>query len=102
MIENLPLSIVEAFAHGVPVICTPVGSVPEIVEDGRTGLIVPAGDSKALARALKRLIQDKGLRNSLASAGLEAFAARFELGGYVRRLAALWKAAAGGPSDKML
>jgi glycosyltransferase involved in cell wall biosynthesis len=101
MIENLPLSIVEAFAHGVPVICTPVGSVPEIVEDGRTGLIVPAGDSKALARALERLIQDQGLRNSLASGGLEAFAARFELGGYVRRLAALWKAAAAGPSDKL-
>ena len=100
MIENLPLSIVEAFAHGVPVICTPVGSIPEIVENGRTGLIVPAGDSKALARALERLIQDKSLRDSLASAGLEAFAARFELGGYVRRLAALWKTAAGGPETR--
>ena len=97
MIENLPMSIIEAFAHGVPVICTPVGSIPVIVEDGRTGLIVPAGDSKALARALKRLIQDERLRDSLASAGLEEFAARFELGGYVRRLIALWKTAASRP-----
>jgi len=93
-IENLPLSIVEAFAHGVPVICTPVGSIPEIVEHGRTGLIVPVGDSEALAEALSRLIKDERLRSALAEAGRQEFAARFEISGYVDRLITLWRTVA--------
>ena len=90
-VENLPLSIIEAFAYGVPVICTPVGSIPELVEDGRTGLIVPAGDSAALARALDRLMASQLLCRALAENGRREFLERFELRGYVDRLAALWK-----------
>lgn len=93
-IENLPLSIIEAFAHGVPVVSTPVGSVPEIVEDGDTGLIVPVGDARALADALSRLVADEALRLRLAEAGRTAFDAKFEMGGYLERMIALWKSAA--------
>ncbi len=93
-VENLPLSIVEAFAYGVPVVCTPVGSVPEIVEDGRTGLLVPAGDAPALEAALRRLVGDPQLRESLAGNGRAEHAARFQLSTYVDRLVGLWKTAA--------
>lgn len=93
-VENQPLSIIEAFAYGVPVVCTPVGSVPEIVTEGRTGLFVPVGDSAALSRALCRLIEDPRLRMRLALNAASEHATRFQLSSYVDRLVGEWRAAA--------
>jgi glycosyltransferase involved in cell wall biosynthesis len=62
-----------AFAFSRPVIATRVGDVPEVVIDGRTGLIAPPRDGKALADAMERLLVDRGLRDSLA-AGAARFA----------------------------
>ncbi|MGE5590083.1 MAG: glycosyltransferase family 4 protein [Bacillota bacterium] len=53
--EGLPLTLLEAMAAGVPVAATAVGGVPEAVEDGRTGLLVPPRDPEALAEAMLRL-----------------------------------------------
>ena len=92
--ENLPMSIIEAFAHGIPVISTPVGSVPEMIEDGRTGLIVPVGDSTALADALHRLIKDTELRQALGRNARDAHETHYLLSSYTDRLVALWLAAA--------
>ena len=92
--ENLPMSIIEAFAHGIPVISTPVGAVPEMIEDGRTGLIVPVDDSRALADALHRLIKDPELRQALGRNARDAHETRYLLSSYTDRLVALWLAAA--------
>ncbi len=92
--ENLPMSIIEAFAHGIAVISTPVGSVPDMIEDGSTGLIVPVGDSVALADALQRLIADPELRQTLGANARDAHAAHYRLSSYTDRLVALWQAAA--------
>jgi glycosyltransferase involved in cell wall biosynthesis len=54
----------EAMSMGIPVVATDVGGNKELVEDGVTGLLVPAGDAKALARAMKRLLADPGLAKS--------------------------------------
>jgi glycosyltransferase involved in cell wall biosynthesis len=62
-----------AFAYSRPVIATRVGDVPEVVIDGRTGLLVPPRDGKALADAMERLLVDHALRESLAS-GARRFA----------------------------
>jgi nucleoside-diphosphate-sugar epimerase/glycosyltransferase involved in cell wall biosynthesis len=97
-IENLPLSIIEAFSYGVPVISTPVGSISELVDHGRTGLLVPAGDVDALVAALRRLVEDPGLCAKLAAEGRAEYAARFELAGYVDRLVKIWIDAARLPS----
>lgn len=67
--EGFPVSILEAMAAGLPVVTTDVGGVAEAVEDGETGLLVPAADSEALARALERLVSDADLRRRLGAAG---------------------------------
>ena len=53
--EGLPLSMVLAMGAGVPVVATAVAGVPEVVEAGRTGLLVPPGDATTLGAALTRL-----------------------------------------------
>jgi glycosyltransferase involved in cell wall biosynthesis len=71
--ENMPLSVLEALAHGVAVVATPVGTTPEILENGVSALLVPAGDAAALADALARLIDDTDLRARIAASGHAVF-----------------------------
>ncbi len=66
--ENFPHTVVEALAVGTPVIATSVGGVPELVRDGVNGLLVPPGDVEAVARAIRRLLDDTGARERLAAA----------------------------------
>jgi glycosyltransferase involved in cell wall biosynthesis len=77
--EGAPLSILEAMAAGLPVVASAVGGVPEIVDDGTTGLLVPPGDVSALAKALERLLADAALRARLGRAGWERARERFDL-----------------------
>ncbi len=60
--EGLGSSILEAMAAGLPVVATRVGGIPEIVEDGRTGVLVPLSDPAAFAESLERMASDPGLR----------------------------------------
>jgi glycosyltransferase involved in cell wall biosynthesis len=65
--EGMPTSLLEAMKAGVPVVASRVGGVTEIVEDGRTGLLVTPGDAPALAHAVERLLGDPAARARLAS-----------------------------------
>mgnify|MGYP002336252519 CR=1 FL=1 len=65
--ENLPHSAVEALSVGVPVVATAVGGVPEVVHDGENGLLVPPGRPEALAAAIRRVLEEPGLRERLAA-----------------------------------
>ena len=69
-VDNMPNSVLEAFASGVPLVSTDVGGVPDIVSDGVNGLLVPAGDAQAMAVALARVLGDRELARRLADAGL--------------------------------
>jgi glycosyltransferase involved in cell wall biosynthesis len=69
--EGLPMALLEAMAHGRAVVATPVGGIPSLVEDGRTGLLVPPGDAGALRAAIERLLADPGLRRRLGEAARE-------------------------------
>ncbi len=67
--EGLPVCVIEAMAHGRPVVATAVGGIPELVEDGRTGLLVAPGDAAGLRVALERLLSDAELRDRMGLAG---------------------------------
>lgn len=91
--ENLPMVILEAFSHGVPVIATPVGAVAEVITDGHNGILVPPGDDATLTRAIERLVVDANLRKSLGAAAKDTHSERFEFEKYICRLADLWRRA---------
>lgn len=89
--ENLPMVILEAFAHGVPVVSTPVGAISEVVEPDRNGLLVPAGDVPALVNALDRLIANPEFRDLLGELARRDHAERYDIGRYVKGLAEVWR-----------
>jgi glycosyltransferase involved in cell wall biosynthesis len=74
--ENFPHTVVEALAVGTPVLAMEAGGVGEVVHDGVNGLLVPAGDTDALAGAVRRYFSDAGLRERLrarAAASVDAY-----------------------------
>ena len=75
--EGLPMSLLEAMAAGVPVVASAVGGIPDVVKDGVNGLLVAAGDSLGLLRALRRLFREPQLAARLGAAGRETVRARF-------------------------
>jgi glycosyltransferase involved in cell wall biosynthesis len=66
--EGLPNVVLEAMAHGKTVIATPVGGIPTVIEDGKTGLLVPVRDTAALRAAIERALGDPELRRRLGRA----------------------------------
>ena len=81
--EGLGTAVIDAVALGVPPVAFRVGGLPEVIDDQRSGLLVPAGDVAAFAAAIDRLVCDEDLRRLLGAAGPER-AARFSVERMVR------------------
>jgi glycosyltransferase involved in cell wall biosynthesis len=77
--DTFPNTVLEALACGTPVVATAVGGIPEQIEDGRSGFLVPAGDAPALAERLTRLLSDHELRARMGAQAAEAARRRFDL-----------------------
>jgi glycosyltransferase involved in cell wall biosynthesis len=82
--EGMAGSVMEAMATGLPVVGTRVNGISDLVEDGRTGLLVPTRDPGRLAAALERLIDDAELRRRLGAAGRARIESCFSLEGMVK------------------
>jgi N-acetyl-alpha-D-glucosaminyl L-malate synthase BshA len=89
--ESFCLSILEAMCFGCPSVSTRVGGIPEVVEDNRSGLLVPFGDVAALASALEALIHDDTRRGALARAAQARARERFSAEIIVPRYEALYR-----------
>jgi len=76
--EGIPVVLMEAMGSGVPVVASGISGIPELVEDGHSGLLVPPRDSVAIANALERLYHDVRLRKRLGQAGREKVLSEFD------------------------
>jgi len=97
--EGMPACLIEAGMAGVPVAAYGVSGVPEVVIDGRTGLLASPGDVDALARALDRLLGDEELRHRLGAAAARRCRERFDIGVVARRYLELYREVSGDRAE---
>jgi len=77
--EGMPIVIIEAMLAGKPIVATRVGGVPELIEDGISGLLVPPRDSQALAAAVRRLINDRFFAENIGRVAQQSAREKFSL-----------------------
>ena len=94
--EGTPVSLIEAMTSGKPVVATRVGGVPDLVADGAAGILVPAGDSGALADAVAKLVENPELRARMGEDGRNAVFPKYDIGNLVKRLDLLYGTLIGG------
>jgi glycosyltransferase involved in cell wall biosynthesis len=88
--DNLPMVILEAMARALPVVATRVGGVSEVVEDGRTGVLIEPEDVSALAAAIEALASDPTRREAMGSAGAQRASQLFDPNEIAARLVDLY------------
>ena len=93
LFDALPTSVLEAMAAGLPVVASATGGIPEIITDGRDGLLVPPGDDAALAKAVIRLLLHRSLLREIGAAGRARVAAGFSEGRWAAALVAIYREA---------
>lgn len=89
--EGLSRSLIEAMAYGVAPLVTDCGGSPEVVVDGRCGIVVPVNDASALARGIARLYEDPALRRQLGTAARERIANDFRIERTIEQTLALYR-----------
>ena len=95
----MPHSLIEAFASGLPVVTTPAGGIPYVVEDGRNGLFVPVDDAEAMAAAVLRILDDAELAGELIAEGAADVEARYSWTAARRRWASLYRELVGSAAS---
>jgi len=91
MFEGLPMAVLEAMAHGLTIIATPVGSVGDAIEHEATGLLVPPGEAEPLTAALVRVLDDAALRRALGAGARRKFETCFDITVYRERLIDIYR-----------
>ncbi len=92
--EGIPVALMEAMASGLPIVATAISGIPELVESGKEGILVPPADARALAEALQHLAQDEPMRQRMGEAAREKVLCDFSLEANARALLAHFRQAA--------
>ena len=95
--DGIPNVLLESMAMGVPVVVTDISAIPELVEDGKTGLLVPPGRPRKLAEAMLRLLTDMHLRNRITAAARQRVATDFDNRQLIRDLVEVYRREGIGP-----
>ncbi|HET9601263.1 MAG TPA: glycosyltransferase family 4 protein, partial [Acidimicrobiales bacterium] len=89
--ENQPMAVLESLAIGLPVIGSDLGGIPELVDPGRDGLLVPAGDDKALATAMGEILGDSARALAMGQNGRRKIEAEFPPSLHLERISGLYR-----------
>ncbi|MFC1613578.1 glycosyltransferase family 4 protein [Patescibacteria group bacterium] len=89
--EGLGISFLEAMAAGLPVIATPVGGIPDFLDDGKTGLFCKTRDPKSIADAVSRLLKDKVLYDKISGNGLGLVKEKYDWDGISLQMIGIYK-----------
>lgn len=96
--EGFGLVLIEAASVGVPHVATAVGGIPEFVSEGVTGLLVPPQDPPALAKAIRRFIEDPALRSACGRAAMALYQERFGFDAMIEGTLGVYRSVTGGAS----
>ncbi len=88
--DGIPVALMESMAMGIPTVSTRLSGIPELVDDGKNGLLVTPGDSEELADALERMLTDADFARVMGAAGAVKAGREFEVSGYVSGLLDHW------------
>jgi colanic acid/amylovoran biosynthesis glycosyltransferase len=97
--EGIPNSMLEAMASGLPVFATQHGGIPEAIENGVSGVLVPERDHEALTHALIEAMYDRGFLSRIARSGADVVREKFDLRAQIRKLEDIYLAAMGREDD---
>lgn len=89
--EGMPMSVLEAMAHGLAAIATPVGGVPQVIDDGVNGLLVSVGDAGQLAETLSFLMGNPDEKKRIGQEGRSRIEERFGMDSYIRRMMEIYE-----------
>lgn len=95
-VDGLPQMLMEAMACGAPCVSTRLTGIPDLIEDGVSGILVEPGDIEALADAIQRMLNDGALASRLAEGGRQRVLERFQIEPCLEPLAALFRSKLGG------
>ena len=85
------MSVLEAMAHGLAAIATPVGGVPQVIDDGVNGLLVSVGDAGQLAETLSFLMGNPDEKKRIGQEGRSRIEERFGMDSYIRRMMEIYE-----------
>lgn len=89
--ENMPISVLEGMAAGMPVVSTRVGAIPEVLDEGEAGLLIEPGDWEALANAINRLLDDSELAERLGEVASQRARALWDVGKIAEQMESIYR-----------
>lgn len=89
--EGLPMSILETMSRGIPNVATRIASIPEVIRDGETGILLEPGNIDEIADAIRKLMGQKDLRREIGESGYELVRKEFSMEGCVKRLEEIYE-----------